>query len=151
MQFVRRISFGVAVLGAFVSSTACSSRSDGATTRADEDEAPEAFRNRQVRYDLLAGVHLADVFHEGLVMDFGTPARHKYTMGGWKSGWEGDSEINGVSFTYASAAVSRVFFSWDAEGPATLVFRLRRHASKGVSVYLNDQPIQGIRMEEDSW
>src|SRR6185503_3455701 len=84
-------------------------------------------------------------------MDFGTPARHKYTMGGWKSGWEGDSEINGVSFTYASAAVSRVFFQWDQEGPVTLQFRVRRHASKGVSVYLNDQPIQGIRMEEDGW
>jgi len=145
----RRIINALAILGA-LTFAACSSRSDGAPT-AGEEEGPAAFKNLRARYDLLASVHLADVVHDGLVMDFGTPARHKYTMGGWKSGWEGDSEINGVSFTYASAAVSRVFFQWDQEGPATLAFRLRRHASKGVSVYLNDQPIQGIRMEEDGW
>jgi arylsulfatase A-like enzyme len=145
----RRIINALAILAA-LTAAACSSRSDGATAADDEDR-PAAFKNLVPRYDLLATVHLADVVHDGLVMDFGTPARHKYTMGGWKAGWEGDSEINGVSFTYASAAVSRVYFSWDQEGPATLAFRMRRHASKGVSVYLNDQPIQGIRMEEDGW
>ena len=144
MAVDRRIINALAILASLLLG-ACSSRSDGAPAGTDED-APAAFKNLRARYDLLAEVHLADVLHDGLVMDFGTPARHKYTMGGWKSGWEGDSEINGVSFTYASAAVSRVFFQWDQEGPATLAFRVRRHASKGVSVYLNDQPIQGIRM-----
>ncbi|MBI2896819.1 MAG: sulfatase [Deltaproteobacteria bacterium] len=136
------------LLVATISTVACSGRSEGSARGSEESG---AFSDLETVFDLQANVHLADVDHAGLIMDFGTPARQKYSMGGWKSGWEGDSDINGVSFTYASTNVSRVFFHWDHEGPATLVFRLRRHGSKNVSVYLNDQPIEGIRMEEDGW
>ena len=50
--------------------------------------------------NLLALSHLADVGDPaGLFVDFGTPARMKYTFGNWNSGWGADVTADGATAT----------------------------------------------------
>ena len=50
-------------------------------------ERPAQAASLTMQQDLLEISHLADVDHQGFFLDFGTPARHKYTLGSWGSGW----------------------------------------------------------------
>jgi arylsulfatase A-like enzyme len=102
-------------------------------------------------FDLLERAHLADVESGGLVMDFGTPARHKYTSGGWKTSWDGDTDQSGVTFTYATSNTCRVYFPVDRAGALTLQFRMRPHGSRTMSVYLNNEPISAVRMQGEEF
>ena len=72
-------------------------RPEGATP-----ERPAQAASLAMQQDLLEISHLADVDHHGLFLDFGTPARHKYTVGSWGSGWGADGTDGDVTYTYAS-------------------------------------------------
>jgi arylsulfatase A-like enzyme len=43
-------------------------------------------------------------------VDFGHPSRHKHTLGDWRSGWHGDSNKNGHTFSYGTGKTSFVLF-----------------------------------------
>jgi arylsulfatase A-like enzyme len=109
---------------------------------------PSLFRGHFTQFDLLALAHLADVEHDGLFIDFGTPARFKHTVGNWRSGWLEDRSAGATTYTLVGTT-GRVYFHSDRPGPATLRFRLKGIGTRNVTLYLNGRPLEtGIRLAE---
>ncbi|MBX3271882.1 MAG: sulfatase [Sandaracinaceae bacterium] len=97
--------------------------------------------------DLLALSHLADIHHRGLFIDFGGPARAKYTVGNWGSGWGADGADGDMTFTYAAEA-ARVFFPATRSTDLTLRLAVRPVGTRRMQVYLNGQSIRGVVLED---
>ncbi len=102
-------------------------------------------------FDLAESVHMADIFHYGEFADFGSAARYKYTLGGWMSGWDNDTSMNGMSYTFASSSPSRVYFSVMEVAPLTIVIRAKKAGRDTLSVYLNDKPLSRVTLKGDSF
>jgi arylsulfatase A-like enzyme len=116
----------------------------------DDDETaegPEAFEELRTHIDLLERAHLADVDHHGTFIDFGTPSRMKYTVGHWRTGWVGDESSGDVTYSYVGDT-GRVFFQVDEAGPVTLRFRAKPIGSHNLSLFLNGNQQELIRLEE---
>jgi arylsulfatase A-like enzyme len=103
-----------------------------------------------VRLQLRDALHLADVDHHGVFVDFGTPARFKYTLGNWRSGWGADVEEQGVTFTWATVSPARIYFHLDQAAPFRIMFRARKGDNTRISVYVNEQPITRVTLP-DGW
>ncbi len=101
--------------------------------------------------DLIDHVHLADVYHHGEFVDFGTAARFKYSLGGWMSGWGNDTLMNGVAFTWATKSPSRLYFSLDEAKPLTFEIRVKKGGIDVFSTYLNDKPLQRTSIKSNDW
>lgn len=118
---------------------------------------PEQAAALSPHLDLLQLAHLADLDHHGLYMDFGTPARAKYTLGGWRpsngngTGWLTDGADGDETFTYAGR-MARVFFDVREAVPTTLRLRLRAHGTRRLQIYLNGRstaiPEGGVQFAE---
>jgi choline-sulfatase len=101
--------------------------------------------------DLFDVLHLADIDHFGQFVDFGTAARYKYSLGGWMSGLDADTSMNGMTYTWATKSPSRIFFSVPAPGPLEFVIRVKKAGTDTFSVYLNDNPISRVRLKTSDW
>lgn len=101
--------------------------------------------------DLSTSLHLADLTHFGEFVDFGTAARFKYTLGGWMSGWDNDTSMNGIAYTWATASPGRLYFSVDQAGPLKFGLRVKKGGSDYFSVYLNDKPLSKIVFKGNDW
>ena len=99
-------------------------------------EARRQLEGSRVHLDLLALVHLADVNHHGLYMDFGTPARMHYTLGRWHSGFLRDVTAGQRDFTRIGTD-ARAWFHLDEQRAVTLRVRGRPLGSNNVNIYLN--------------
>ena len=108
---------------------------------------PAVFRDLTPHLDLVALSHLADVDHEGLYVDFGTPARAKYTVGNWRSGWLDDRTASNVTFSYVGNT-GRVYFPIDRPGAVTLRFRLKGVGTRNMMLFLNGHSLESVRLEE---
>ncbi|MCP4197724.1 MAG: sulfatase [Proteobacteria bacterium] len=99
-------------------------------------------------YDFGENLSAAHLRSGGLLIDFGTPARHKYTLGDWKTGFYGDYSRNGTTFSYMSSSVAHIFFdvfSSESQG-GKIVFRVRGHGSEQAGIYLNGKYIGTIEL-----
>lgn len=105
--------------------------------------------------DLADRVHLADVDHQGLFIDFGTPAQAKYTAGDW-----GGSQNNGPwgsrgtagERTYANVGQrGRIYFHADTAGERKIRLRLRPRGTRALSPYVNGQALQSVFFEGEDW
>lgn len=66
----------------------------------------------------------------GLAIDFGTSDQHKYTRGGWATGWgEAGNSSEGSTFARTSAALSKLNF-WLRSEPKEVVLRVRTAEGK---------------------
>jgi arylsulfatase A-like enzyme len=101
--------------------------------------------------DLRESLHLADLGYYGEFVDFGTAARFKYTLGGWMTGWDNDTSMNGVSFTWATKSPSRLYFSLAQPTPLVLEFRAKQGGTEAFSVYLNDKPLTRVNLKAGDW
>ncbi|MFN7699709.1 MAG: hypothetical protein ACK5U8_17555, partial [Deltaproteobacteria bacterium] len=109
--------------------------------------------------DLIELSHLAEVDHHGLYIDFGTPARQKYTLGNWRptngngTGWLADGADGDETFTYAGR-MARLYFDVREQSDLTLRLRLRPHGTRRVQLYLNGRsqalPEGGVQFAEGS-
>src|SRR5690606_26317369 len=120
---------------------ACGGDSEAATEEAIRPEGASSERPAQaarltMQQDLLEISHLADVHHGGLFIDFGTPARHKYTVGSWNSGWGADGADGDLTFTYASDN-GRLFFPLGEPREITLRAEIKPVASHRLQVFVN--------------
>ena len=111
---------------------------------------PGEWRDLDVRIDLREHLHFADLDHNGLFVDFGTAGRFKTTLGGWRSGWGGDVEEQGTTFTWASESPSRGYFHIDEAGPLQVIFRARAGDADRFSFYVNDKAISRVDLGS-SW
>jgi choline-sulfatase len=110
---------------------------------------PATAADRVVQQDLLELSHLADVSHHGLFMDFGGPARQKYTAGDWNSGWGSDGADGDTTFTYVGEH-GRLFFPVRQAGALTLRFQVKPIGSHRMQVFLNGTSIEGVVLREGS-
>jgi choline-sulfatase len=128
---------------------ACGKKSEaGAEAPAGDRPAdqPVAFRDYATHLDLWEHAHLAEIDHHGLYIEFGTPARQKYTYGDWRSGWGKDGSANADRFTYATADASRVYFRAEKSEALTLRLRLKPVGTGVVTVYLNGEALPATRL-----
>ena len=99
-----------------------------------------------VHQDLLTQVHLADVQHDGLFIDFGTPAQNKYSFGDWRSGW-GRRGADGDS-TYATVGQrGRIYFHAEQPGARTVRIRIKPVGTQAMTPYLNNEQLQSLQFD----
>ena len=110
---------------------------------------PAVFSGFHKQLDLLALAHLADVDHHGLFIDFGTPARMKYTVGNWRTGWGSDKGVGSTTYSQASSS-GRVYFNVDHPGPLTLRFRVKAFGTKNMQLFINGKSLESAHFEEGS-
>lgn len=91
-------------------------------------------------------LHLADAYDpRGLVIDFGTASRFKYTNGNWQSGWLDDRLEDRVSVsTFASKA--QVEFPLASDGAMQLRIRLKAYASGALTLQCNGKRLAPVRL-----
>ncbi len=102
-------------------------------------------------FDLTEMLHLADVTHFGEFIDFGSASRFKYSNGGWMSGWDNDSSMNGVAYTWATQSPSRLYFNLEKQMDVDFEFRVQKGGTDSFSVYLNDNPLRRVTMNGDGF
>lgn len=138
------------LISAFCGLTACEKKTDAAAeaTAAGDRPAdqPNVFKDYTTHLDLWEHAHLAEVHHRGLYIEFGTPARQKFTYGDWRSGWGKDGSANVDRFTYASAEPSRVYFRAEKSEALTLRVRLKPVGTGVVTAYLNGEALPATRL-----
>jgi arylsulfatase A-like enzyme len=93
-------------------------------------------------------VHLADIDHGGLFIDFGTPARMKYTVGHWKTGWGQDGVEGDTTFTVANSSSGRVYFPLASSDAITLRFRVRPLGTATMQPFLNNEALPIVRLDK---
>lgn len=115
---------------------------DEAAAAPAEPERPE-----RVRYDLAAHLSRAELRQgESLVVDFGVPGAHKYTLGGWRTRVARDPvrEGEGPAAATASAITNVTGFVLvpsDAAGPRTLRLRARAVRDGRLTVYVDGETV----------
>lgn len=114
-----------------------------------EQSREPSLKDHRPDLDLQRLAHLADVDHHGLYIDFGTPARMKYTVGHWRTKWGTDGRSDGVPYTYAGKR-GRIYFPVDEPGPLTIRLRLEPIGTERVSPYVNGEGIELVRFAEGS-
>ncbi len=107
--------------------------------------------NDRPHLNLLNLAHLADVDQGGLFVDFGSPARMKYTGGNWKTGWGSDGKQGDVTFTHAVTTTSRVYLPMEASVGATLRLRMKSIGTKSVMLFLNNKPLPTVTLSGDGF
>ncbi len=114
---------------------------------ADVAPAGSPFAGTTKLVDFIDMRHMADLFHFGEFVDFGTAARFKYTLGGWMSGWENDTSMNGKTYTWATKSPSRFYFSVLESKPLSFVIRAQKGGASTFSVYINDNPLDRVSLK----
>ncbi len=110
--------------------------------------APDLFAGLEAHADLTEIRHLAEVNDGGWYLDFGTPAQAKYTVGDWRSGWVGEG-VDGDT-TYARVGMrGRVYFEADAKEALVARVRLRRHGTRALTPYINNQQLKSLHLGTD--
>ena len=144
------LTAGPSLLG--LSGCQCNATEEAAPDAAGQGSGiPESWRDYDVRLQLRDALHLADIDHHGVFVDFGTAARYKYTLGNWRTGWGDDVEEQGVSFTWTVGPPARGFFHLEEAAPIRMIFRLRKNDNGNISIYVNDQSVTRLSLPEEGW
>ncbi|QQR89144.1 MAG: sulfatase [Myxococcales bacterium] len=107
------------------------------------------FSDLRKQNDLLGHAHLADIhYRDGLIIDFGTPNRPKYTGGNWRSGWGRDLSQNQTTYTNLISTTARSFFQVDHVGPLSLKLRVKAIGSRNLTLYINGHALSTLQLKE---
>ena len=101
----------------------------------------------QLHFELQRHVHLADLEQPGLFVDFGTPARMKYSVGHWRTGWGRDGVEGADSFTPVLAASARLYLPLADSVAMRLRLRMKPLASNTLQPFLNNEPLASIALD----
>ncbi len=103
-------------------------------------------------YDFGEHLSAAHLSSGGLLVDFGTPARHKYTLGDWRSGFSGSYEEGETTYSYMTGRTARIQFTVlegeEAEG-GSIAFRMKGFGPHQVRVSLNDKSLGFVDLSAD--
>ena len=108
----------------------------------------------ELYYDFAKELAHAHLFSGGLLVDFGTFARNKYTLGDWKTGWRGNYRDNETTFSYLSGNTGRVFFSRFhdvTEGEGEITVHAKAIGSKSGRIYLNGKMLGTAKFSKESF
>ena len=121
----------------------------GVEPEAIPSDQPGLEDTHRAHLNLLNLAHLADVNQGGLFVDFGTAARHKYTIGNWKTGWGEDGVEGDTTFTYVGKT-GHVYLPMEVPGMATLRFRMKAIGTAKLTVYINKEPLPLVRLDKSA-
>lgn len=156
---VRARQFQLIVVISSALLTACSKKQDRADPPATGSQGPggegkpvgkvePSQRSRLVSHrPLLDEVVRAELDAGGLVIDFGTADQHKYTRGGWRTGW-GDLGA-GEGSTWGALASRRGFLELPAPRtpPAAITLRARSKTDgQKLSVFVGDRELGTVEL-----
>ena len=132
------------------STAAEATRAPGEPSPATPTPKPTTKTNRSsaLYQDLVALRHLADYYDAtGLLIDFGTAARLKYTIGNWNSGWLGESREGGTTVsTFGKTA--RLYLPLEADAPMQLRLRAKAYANTALIAYVNGKTAGEARVSK---
>ena len=94
-------------------------------------------------------VHLADFERGGLFLDFGTPARHKYTVGNWKSGWSADGAAGDTTYTNVASS-GRLYLPLAGNEAVVFRFRIKPIGTGTLQVYVNNAAQTAVKLDKGS-
>ena len=105
---------------------------------------PGSAEGMRAHLNLLNLVHLADVDQGGLFVDFGTPARNKYTIGHWRTGFGKDGVEGDTTYTNASAS-ARVYLPL---APVAQKLRLRAKpiGTQKLQLFVNGKSLPAVTL-----
>ncbi len=106
--------------------------------------------NRVTHADLVRLAHLADVDHGGLVIDFGTQSRFKYTSGNWNSGWLSDGTRGEETFS-RFGRMGRIYFDVREPGPLALDLKVRNVGGGPFLSFMNGETLREPTIEGDGF
>ena len=118
------------------------------THKASKTPTGEAFRGLSEHVDLSARLHLAEINDGGWLIDLGTPAQTKFTVGDWRSGWvrrgtDGDR-------TYADVGIrGRLYVSVDKAEPLVARVTLKSYGTQALTPYLNGKELKSLALKND--
>jgi arylsulfatase A-like enzyme len=126
------------------------------TPAAVPEDQPGKAQGMRAHLNLQNLVHLADVDQGGLFLDFGTPARMKYTIGHWKTGFGKDGADKGPEQDRAGGettwtrvgATGRVYMPLAPGAARTLRFRLKPIGTKNMQLFVNGKQLPVVRLNE---
>lgn len=100
---------------------------------------------------LLAESARAELDQQGLLIDFGTADQHKYTRGGWKTGWAASKNEQGISFAPSDSRKSDVNVVIPPTGEVKEIIIRGRTAVAGqvLTVYVDGQRVGDGKFESD--
>jgi len=113
---------------------------EGAAADPESVAAREALEGMRTHLDLTALAHLAEVDVGGTWIDFGTPARFKYTGGTWHNDWGEDGSDDDGTFTNLGS-IGNVYFHVDEPEAITARLRLRKIGTEQIVAYLNGETL----------
>jgi choline-sulfatase len=116
-----------------------------ATPAAVPADQPGSSQGMRAHLNLLNLAHLADVDQGGLFLDFGTPARMKYTIGHWKTGFGKDGSDNGVTYTHVGST-GRVYLPLTADSAHTLRFRIKPIGTQNMQLFVNGKSLPVVKL-----
>lgn len=103
----------------------------------------EPERPERVRYDLATHLPRAELRQgESLVVDFGVPGAHKYTLGGWRTRVAREGVTEGeVTASAVTNVTGFVLVPSDVAGPRTLRLRARGVRDGRLTVYVDGETV----------
>jgi arylsulfatase A-like enzyme len=161
MRLVRALCVSIACVALFAGGLACGDDEKapsqeekvvapavGATPAAVPADQPGTDDGLRPHMNLQSLAHLADVEQGGLFLDFGSPARLKYTSGQFKTGWLKDGKEGDTAFTYVGAS-GRVYLPLElqGQGPLALRIRLKSLGTKNLQLFVNNEMLPAVRLD----
>lgn len=142
-------TFAVLALGCRENTEA--KKANAATTKtAATQEPPPSVRSKLSSHrPLLDEVARAEIDSDGVVIDFGTPGQHKYTRGGWLTGWGSDLAASKDAVRLTSR---RGFLDLVAPrtAPRAIVVRARsRTEGQRLSLHVGDRELGAIELKPE--
>lgn len=103
------------------------------------------FAGLETHTDLTEIRHLAEVRAGGWLIDFGTAAQPKYTLGDWRSGWVAKGIDGDTSYAHVGMR-GRVYFGADRPEDLVARIRLRPHGTHALTPYLNNAQLKSVHL-----
>lgn len=132
---------------------------DASAPKANTADAPVAAKGTAPEdtwttlYAFAQHLDAAHLHANGLLIDFGTPGRDKYTYGSWKSGWRGNYTQDGTSFSYLSASAGRIFalLPSDQSPDGRIVLRGKGIGTRKGRIYINNALAGTFAFDSSDW
>jgi arylsulfatase A-like enzyme len=118
---------------------------------AGEPPAPVSARaGREVWRALLDESSRAELSIGGAFIDFGTADQHKYTRGGWRSGWDkNEAEPSGITLASVNGKTARFEIAMRDPAPREMIARIRSEiGGQRVTLYAGDKALASADVGE---
>lgn len=111
---------------------------------------------QRTHLDLLTHFARAELFDtregsEALVVDFGEPGSHKYTLGGWRTRTHELSKVDGRSVLMLRGRVARLSVPIREASAHRLELRVRGFGARNVTVYLGEETLADRTLAKDGF